>query len=243
MPEYVADDGRRLTLEDLYGPPPQEPGSPTAEAIRLWELGRAAGSIGQYAMAAERFNEAIREAPDWPQAVYDLAFTWLYAGDNVRAKAALEHVLTMVDTDFRATRTTLDTLAREADGRAQEGLTAALVIVEAEGDPSRKRLVLEAMAQNCPEVPRVWQLLAAMYRGDKALAAVDRALAADPDPVTHAMLVIQQAWSRSRVGRRDEAVTALAELLLGEEVSPVATRSAKWTLRRIWEAERAASEA
>ncbi len=237
---YRDAEGRELALAEIAaasGPMPTdspETEAPNEQAGRLHELGRAAGQIGQYELALERFAEAEAAGEGWLYPRYDAAFTELYMQRQAEAEATFAALHEAAPWGFLNTLVALDLLRREREGLAEPGLTITLTMVEGDPERIRRSLVLKAIVAANPAVPRAWQLLAEVTRdNDKRLTRVERGLSYHPDPTTHGMLSIHRAWIRFGGEGRQQSIDELGALALDPDTPRDVNRRARWSLARL----------
>jgi hypothetical protein len=101
-------------------------------------------------------------------------------------------------------------------------------------DPDQKRQILQGIVQKYPAFAPAWDQLAGLIEEEvEQLSALDIGLAADPDPETRGVLLINRALWMARQGRRKEGVDILGTLIL-EPGCPLGVEAmAKFALRQL----------
>jgi tetratricopeptide (TPR) repeat protein len=207
-----------------------------ADAVRRHEEARAAGARGEYDRALVLLDAAHAIAPGWPYPVYDAAFTYLLQGDIDTAERCYAQVDRLAPRGFFTCKTTLDCLRRERAGELPRGFCRAFTTLESLDDLPRKKAVLEGIVARFPGFAPAWKELAALL-DDPAdrLRAIERGLAAEPDPETRGMLLLNKALAANQRGERGAAIAILGDLAL-DPASTLATEIlAKATLARVIE--------
>jgi tetratricopeptide (TPR) repeat protein len=138
---------------------------PTLAAAHLI-LGHARQAMGDAAGAEPALREAVRLQPDDPECLNGLASLLVEAGRTDEARELLRHSLAGDPANGRARRLLADALTKEGEHEAAEQELARLTVA-------------------LPDWPEGWVSLAASQRMlgriDQAVAALQRALALDPD--------------------------------------------------------------
>lgn len=205
-------------------------------AVRRHEEARAAGARGEYDRALVLLDAAHALAPGWPYPVYDAAFTYLLQGDTDTAERCYAQVDRLAPRGFFTCKTTLDCLRRERAGELPAGFCRAFTTLESLVDLPRKKAVLESLVARFPGFAPAWKELAALLDDpDDRLRAIERGLAAGPDPETRGMLLLNKALVANQRGDRAAAIAILGDLAL-DPASTVATETlAKATLAQVIE--------
>jgi tetratricopeptide (TPR) repeat protein len=203
------------------------------EATRLHEQGREAGERLDYDQALVLFTRAAELAPHWPHPVYDRAHTHLLMDNFDAALADYRKTREMVPRGFFTTLTAIHTLLREERGDLPRGLYRSYLMLESIVDAKEKRVFLQKLLDESPGFAPAWQQLA--YLTDDASEkekAIERGLAADPDPETRGMLLLNEAVGLIGSGQR-EAGTERLRALANDPESTLATEAlAKSMLER-----------
>jgi tetratricopeptide (TPR) repeat protein len=207
-----------------------------ADAVRRHEEARAAGARGEYDRALVLLDAAHALAPGWPYPVYDAAFTYLLQGDTDTAERCYAQVDRLAPRGFFTCKTTLDCLRRERAGELPAGFCRAFTTLESLGELPRKKAVLESLVARFPGFAPAWKELAALLDDpDDRLRAIERGLAAGPDPETRGMLLLNKALVVNQLGDRAAAIAILGDLAL-DPASTLATETlAKATLAQVIE--------
>jgi len=206
------------------------------DAVRRHEEARAAGARGEYDRALVLLDAAHALAPGWPYPVYDAAFTYLLQGDTDTAERCYAQVDRLAPRGFFTCKTTLDCLRRERAGELPAGFCRAFTTLESLGELPRKKAVLESLVARFPGFAPAWKELAALLDDpDDRLRAIERGLAAGPDPETRGMLLLNKALVVNQRGDRAAAIAILGDLAL-DPASTFATEIlAKATLAQVIE--------
>jgi len=203
------------------------------EARALHDQGRQAGERGDYEQALVQFTRAAELAPRWPHPVYDRAHTHLQMDNFDAALADYRKTREMVPRGFFTTLTAIHTLLREERGDLPRGLYRSYLVFEAIQDANEKRLFLQEYLEEHPGYAPAWKELAYLTE-DKSEQenAIERGLAADPDPETKGMLLLNKALGLIGSGQR-EAGTERLRALANDPESTLATEAlAKAMLQR-----------
>jgi tetratricopeptide (TPR) repeat protein len=206
------------------------------DAVRRHEEARAAGARGEYDRALVLLDAAHALAPGWPYPVYDAAFTYLLQGDTDTAERCYAQVDRLAPRGFFTCKTTLHCLRRERAGELPAGFCRAFTTLESLGDLPRKKAVLEGLVATFPGFAPAWKELTALLDDpDDRLRAIERGLAAGPDPETRGMLLLNKALVANQRGDRGAAIAILGDLAL-DPGSTLATETlAKATLAQVIE--------
>jgi tetratricopeptide (TPR) repeat protein len=206
------------------------------KAVRLHEEARAHGVRGEYDRALVLLDAAHALAPGWPYPVYDAAFTYLLQGDTDTAERCYAEVDRLAPRGFFTCKTTLDSLRRERAGELPDGFCKEFAALESLRDLPRKMAVLEGIVATFPAFAPAWKELAALLDDpDDRLRAIERGLAAGPDPETRGMLLLNKALVLHQLGERDDAIAMLGDLALDSASTLVTETLAKATLAQIIE--------
>ena len=160
-------------------------------------------------------TKASQLAPDWPYPVYDRAFTHLLMKNGDAARADYQRTVDLAPRGFFTAITALDTLTREQNGDLPGGTYLAYISLEWIDDRAKKTQLVRALVEKFPRFAPAWKELA-LLTDDRSerLAAIDKGLAAAPDPETKGMLIINKASVLEEAGERDAAIRLLGELCL-----------------------------
>jgi tetratricopeptide (TPR) repeat protein len=239
---FRSADGRTLTMEDLRGVTGTfrceavgKTGVP-AEAESLHEQGRQAGAAGDYNKALTLLQRASNLAPRWPHPVYDMAFTFLLMKDADNARKYYRKTVELAPRGFFTAITALDTLEREQKGDLQAGTYLAYLSLEWLDDPGEKAGLVRHMVTQVPRFAPAWKDLANTLDSDvDRLAAIEKGLAAEPDPETKGMLLINKALVLNRAGDHSGAIELLGKLALDPESTYATEHWAKASLALVAE--------
>lgn len=204
------------------------------EARALHEKGRALGSKGDNEGAIANFLSAQRLAPEWPHPVYDAAYAYLLMNDIERALPLYQKVNSLAPRGFFNAKSEFDCVQREAAGKLPTGFCAAFVKTEWIDNPASRRAVLAGVVAKFPGFAPAWKELSGVLESDDERAmAIERGLAANPDPETAGMLLINKAILLNGRGDHDGAVRALGDLALDPKSTLATEVLAKATLANI----------
>jgi tetratricopeptide (TPR) repeat protein len=229
--------GRELTAKDLAGVTGQVDWSiqgaehVSQRAIELHDLGRRAGAAGDNDRALLLFDQAQKEAPNWPYPAYDSAYTFLLKGNIDQAERKYAVVERLSPRGFFTAKTEMDCIRRERKAEIAPGTCRMYVIAADMDDPTEKRAVLEELLRQSPSLPGAWQKLAALLNDDDArMAAIDKGLSFQPDGDCRGVLLIDKALILARREKRTEAIRILGELALDPESTLATEQMAKLAL-------------
>ena len=229
-------EGRELTTGDLQGYTGQvrweiigDENVP-AEARRLHQAGREAGSRGDFLRALDLLDQALDLAPQWPYPVYDAAYSYLLLGEADVAEDLYERVDQMAPRGFFTCKTSLDTLRRERAGELFPGFARAYATTEWM-DPVKKRELLAGIVRQYPGFALAWKDFSLLLDDEGSqLNAIEQGLRGRPDPETLGVLLVNKAGILARRGERDTAVAILGELALSPQSTFGTEHLAKFAL-------------
>jgi tetratricopeptide (TPR) repeat protein len=221
-------DGRILSPDSLWaasGPIRWEVrgGAIHPEARRLHLEGRAAGERGDRNGAIAIFTEAASVDPAWPYPVYDRAFAHLLQQDFEAARGDYRKVLELSPDGFFLAATAADLLTREAAGEFPRGLCHAFVMLE-HMTAGQQESIAEQLVERFPSHAPAWELHSSFIDDAAAtLTAINRGLAARPDPDTRGSLLLRRALTLHGLGQVGTALELLG--VLSETPDSLATRA------------------
>ena len=212
---FTGPEGRTLTPDELPGPTGhvkweiRDSGKIDPEARRLHDEGRAAGANGDHDAAIALFTQAAARDPVWPYPIYDRAFAHLLKKEFEAALADYRKVLELAPGGFFMASTAADMLTREASGEFPGGLYAAFSMLE--HMPREQQLdIARQLVEQFPSHAPAWELHAQSLVDPAArLEAIERGLAARPDPETRGSLLIQKAVALNALGEHQRALELL----------------------------------
>jgi len=232
--------GRVLTADELrgaIGPLQYEVSDGEAvppEANALHQQGRQTGARGNHHEAVALFTRAAERAPRWPYPVYDRAFTYLLMKDLDAALSDYRRTLELSPRGFFTAVPAVDTLAREQQGEFPPGLYLAYVMLETVNDRSQRRHLLAQFVEKYPGFAPGWQKFADVADDNTLrLEAIEKGLAAKPDPHTKGMLLLNKALALNGSGSPDIAVRLLTELVASPDSAPDTEALARVVLEQI----------
>jgi tetratricopeptide (TPR) repeat protein len=184
----------------------------------LHQAGREAGAAGDYENAFALFSQAAALAPGWPYPVYDEAFTHLLMGDFAAALEDYRRTIALAPRGFFTARTAVDVLEREEAGELPVGIYLAYSQVGWIQDPTAKEARLRELLARAPAFAPGWKELATLLEdGAARLDAIERGLAAHPDPETRGILLIRAtAMRRLRFSARLRSMRKVPRALLNK---------------------------
>jgi len=252
-PEVVLTlpDGRKLTTEELRGLAGRMTvregklltvtgsvsyevvgrSSISAEAESFHQQGRQAGGRGDYKTAIRLFEQASEAAPAWPYPVYDKAYTYLLMEDLDAARICYQETLRLSPRGFFTANVALHTLNREQKGELPRGAYLRYLSLEWMEDKNQREAAVRALVEQHPQFAPAWKEFSLLCDNEnERLAAIEKGLAAHPDPDTRGMLEINKALALNLLGNRNSALQLLGELALSSESTLGTEHSAKAAL-------------
>ena len=207
-----------------------------AAAQELHQRGRDAGARGDYDRALSLLAEAAALAPAWPYPTYDAAFTHLLKGDFAAALERYRHTVALAPRGFFTALTAVWTLEREEAGTLPTGTYLAYAQLEWMPDAEQKETYIRQLLSQSPDFAPAWkELVFLLTDADERQSAIDAGLAANPDPETRGILLINRAILLFNAGEQDEAVRILGSLALDPESSSGSAEQAKAALALLLE--------
>jgi tetratricopeptide (TPR) repeat protein len=204
------------------------------EAKALHQQGREAGSRGSYDEALKLLTKAADLAPRWPYPVYDRAYTHLLTKNFDAAFSDYRRTADLAPRGFFTTLTAVDILVREQKGEFPQGLYLAYLMLEPIHDPAQRRDLLGQFIDKYPRFAPGWQKLADLVENSTdRLKAIDKGLAASPDPETKGMLLLNKALVLQSSGNYDGAVRLMSELVADPDSTLATETLAKSMLKRM----------
>ncbi|WP_447743610.1 tetratricopeptide repeat protein [Variovorax boronicumulans] len=185
------------------------------DAMRLHELGRAAGQKGDSASALRHFEAAARAEPRWPYPVYDAAFTYLLQKDFPQAREFYRRVDAMAPRGFFTVKTAVHTLDLEQRGKLPPGTYLQFVSLEWMNDKNRVKQAALDMTVHIPNFAPAWKT-AALLEPDlaKRRALLEKGLSAAPDLETRGFLLLNKAAVLMQQGDKAAALQIVGDLAL-----------------------------
>lgn len=191
----------------------------TARGRELLEKGRKAGAAGDYATAIELFDEAHDNAPGWEYPVYEAAYTYLLMGNDEKSQEYYRRVNKLAPNGFFNTQQAIVCLQRELDGDVERGTYRRLVLLD-RANPSTARLVARGIVAKTPDYAAAWERVAFFTEDPKkAQEAVDKGLAANPDPFTRDSLRMRRAIITHNAGDTAAAIRMLRKMLADPDLT------------------------
>ncbi|MBU6951337.1 lipopolysaccharide assembly protein LapB [Hahella sp. HN01] len=221
---YKSADGRVLTLQELENLDGQaewevQSGGDIPEAaVALHNQAREFGQQGENDKAIDAFKQAIKLAPEWPYPYYDLAYTYLLAGDPEQALALYKTVNQLSPRGFFTAQTAYHYLQLEKEGKYPAGLYLYYLSHEWGKSPEQQAEIFANILNRFPDYAPALQKLADLYEDEeKKLALIDKGLAANPDKETRGFLLLNKAVTLFNRGDSQTAIAILGELALDPE--------------------------
>ena len=236
---FRSTDGVVLRLSDLAGTSaeasPNRANIPTA-AGKFFDDGVQLGKSGRYRQAVEKFNAAIKLAPNWPYPHYQRAFTMMLHDDATEALASYRKVDELEPRGFFTSKQTIYTLERELDGRYPKGLYLYFLSHEWKEEVAEKIKIMRSIIQSVPDYAPAYQKLAYFEQdGTKKLELLETALTFDTDAETRGMLLLNKATRLNIRGEKGTATRILGELVLDRSTTKTVSAWAKALLRQMYE--------
>ena len=206
--------------------------SPAAKALH--QQGRDAGARGNYEEALALLTRAASLEPAWPYPVYDRAYTHLLMKNFDSALADYRRTAELAPRGFFTTLTAVDTLVREQNGECPRGLYLAYLMLEPIQDAAHKRQLVEQFVEKYPRFAPAWKEFANLTKtGADRLKAIEAGLAANPDPETKGMLLLNQALVLHDSGKSDSAVQSWRDLVANPSSTLATVELARTMLERV----------
>jgi hypothetical protein len=144
--------------------------------------------------------------------IYDRAFSHLLKEEFDDALGDFLKTLELAPKGWFIAATAADMLTREAAGEFPRGLYAAFSTLEHMPREERGSIAAQ-LVQQFPTHAPAWELHAQFVENPAAkLEAIDRGLAARPDPDTRDSLLVQKALALDVLGERDRALKILESM-------------------------------
>ena len=195
--------------------------SVSTKALELHRLGQAAGRRGEYVQAFQHFSEASNVAPDWPQPVYDAAYTHLLQRQYDKALALYERVDQLAPRGFFTVKTAVHSLRLERAGKIPSGTYLRFLSLEWAQRSSEQEAIVRELTERSPSFAPGWKAKALLEENiNKRLVYLERGLAANPDQETRGFLLLNKAAVLAEQGKKAEAVKLLGTLAL-DPASPL----------------------
>lgn len=205
-----------------------------ARAQELHNQARNLGAGGKYSEAIKLLDEAASLAPTWPYPPYDAAFTHLLSGDSTKALESYRKADSLAPKGFFTTKTAVYALEQEASKKIPQGTYLKYVSLEWADSVASKKAALDAILQTAPNFPPALKEQAlAIDDHQKRLEALDLAISHSPDLETLGLLVVNRAATLTQLGRTDDAVDALKQLIDDPSATNASIEMATLTLKSI----------
>jgi len=144
-----------------------------------------------------------------------MGFTYLLMNDSENARACYRKTVELSPRGFFEAFTAVDALDREAKGALPAGTYLKYLSLEWTNDLGKKKDIVHQLITDTPGFAPGWKEFANFSEGDAAqLEAIERGLAANPDPETKGILQINKALILDRKGDHEGAIRLLGELAL-----------------------------
>lgn len=205
------------------------------KAMELHEEGRQRGADGNYEKAQELFSQANQVDPLWPYPLYDAAYTFLLMGDSEEALRLYRTVDHLAPQGFFTTKTAIDCLEREMASTIKPGSYLFTIRLESLDDQEKKRQILESLLAESPEFPVAWNLLAPLLPDlPDQLEAIEKGLAANPDPSTQGSLLINKGLVLRRMGEEEKGLQIIGHLV-ADKGTTINTKALAQLILATWE--------
>jgi tetratricopeptide (TPR) repeat protein len=234
-------NGNVLTLADLedfsgkieYEIPDDVVVNP--EADRLHQEGRELGGQGKYPESVEKLKAAMALQPEWAYPPYDLAYTYSLMGDDANALKYYELTDSLRPHGFFTCKTALWSLRAERDGKFPHGAYMTFMQIEWSNSTKEKIEIAQMIVDTLPGYAPAWMELCHLLDDNLArLDAIEQGLAADPDPETKGIMLINKAAILKLQGHHDEGVTILGEIIFDPDATGSNKELAKTTLKTFY---------
>jgi tetratricopeptide (TPR) repeat protein len=191
----------------------------TDRGRELLSKGRRAGASGDFEGALGLFEAAHEAAPGWEYPVYEAAYAHLLMGDWEQARKDYNLVNKLAPYGFFNSQQAAACLKLEVDGEVAPGTYRHLLQLD-QVSASTARLTARGIVLDHPEYAAGWERVAFFTQDSKkALEAVDKGLASDPDPFTRDMLNFRRAVIANNDGDTAGAVKMLERQLRDPELT------------------------
>lgn len=211
--------------------------NPINEQANLLHLeAREAGQAGNYQLAIEKLQAAMKIEPLWAYPVYDLAFTYLLMGDFDNALKYYQETDALEPKGFFTTKTAIYTLIGEKEGRFPEGLYTFYMQIEWTEEPEKKYEIAKRIVDNVPDFSPAWKELAYLQNDpEERLHSIEQGLQGNPDEETKGILLLNKAMILHEKGDSETAKKLLSELIESQETTISNSAIAKVALKSIGE--------
>ena len=190
---------------------------PAKEICDQWETARRVAQSGDLHSAAELFQSVAFQAADWPDAYFDLAYTYLLLGDADSAFGFYMRTDSLVPDGFFSTKTAIYTLLLEKDGQLPHGFYRTFAEIE-DSDPARKRSFFSQLVLDYPWYPPSYaQLLSVGDSDAEKLETIGKALLLALDRDSKGKLYLEWALVNIRGNKGVQAKELLAKILTDDE--------------------------
>lgn len=202
------------------------------EANRLHQEGRELAGQGKYEESVEKLKAAMALQPEWAYPPYDLAYTYSLMGDDSSALKYYEITDSLRPQGFFTCKTALWSLRAERDGKFPAGMYMTFMEIEWVNDDREKMAIAQMIVDSFPAYAPAWMELSHL-RDDyfSRMDAIEAGLAANPDPETKGIMLINKAAIYYAQGMQEEAVEILGEIIFDPEATGSNRELAKTTLK------------
>lgn len=210
-------------------------GGMDARAKQLHEEGRALGTTGDFDAAILKFEEAIHIQPDWGYPVYDMAFSYIFKGEDDLALRFFKKTDELEPDGFFETKEAIYALEGEKDGRFPKGIYMYYKqITMRPGLTQQQKLdIATEITRNLPDFAPGWLALQGLLQeSNLRLHAIEQGLSKNPDETTKGYLLVNKAQLLAVSGRLKEAVQLLENIMSPESIT-TNILLAKMTLKMI----------
>ncbi len=205
-------------------------------AKQLHEEGRVLGLAGDFDSAILKFEEAINIQPDWGYPVYDMAFSYLFKGEDDLALRFFKKTDELEPDGFFETKEAIYALEGETEGRFPKGIYMYYKqITMRPGLTEQQKLdIATEITRNLPYFAPGWLALQRLLQeSNLRLHAIEQGLSKNPDETTKGYLLVNKALLLAGSGRLEEGVQLLENIMLSPESIATNILLAKMTLKMI----------
>lgn len=184
--------------------------------------------------AIQLYEEAIREAPEAPLPVYNLAQTYLNMGEIEQAQYYYELADRLSPKGFYDTKTALYTLKAEQEGDLIPGTYLSYQQIEWAASREQQVTIARDLVNHQVHFAPGWKVLANLLTDlDERQEAIVEGLSYPSDIDTYGNLMVNQALLWDMQGKHQEAIELLGELIFDPNMTVGIQNIAKFALGNI----------
>ncbi len=236
---YRSNDGRELSKAEIRAMQPRTIRDfllldrATPEADSLLREARQLGNANDLQACLKLISDAAALAPEWPQPFYDAAYTYLVNGDWESALFYYEKVDKLAPDGYLSTKAAAHTLKKELDSKLPEGFYRDFISIEQQRDPKQQEQEVRDLTGLVPNFGPAWRLLASLLPDPQArIAVIERGVTADCDPETLGLLRVNKAVALGQLGREEDAIQLLGDIMFDEATTGLTYAMASSTLKQ-----------